>query len=151
MDYQKISFLEKYVLSEDRLKTTASSFSEDAEEYWYYSLLCVMNKAQGAKDPQTQAWLKKVDKTPFKESGNIQQLRFREMLKSMNQTDREQMVQKIKSIVELSDSDLTGDEKEQKQDDSRAKGVVFGEGTKPVKKGGVEVDVGAAVRMFMKR
>ncbi len=156
MDYQKISFLEKYVLSEDRLKTTASSFSEDAEEYWYYSLLCVMNKAQGDKDPQTAAWPKKVDKPAFKESANIQHLRFRQMLKSMNQSDRAQMVSKIKSIVGLRNSDLSGgrrrEEKKQRDESSSSpNAVVYGEGTRAAKRGGIEVDINAAVRMFMKR
>ena len=73
----------------------------------------------------------------------------------MKQSDRDEMVSRIKSIVGLRDSDLAGHGRaghgrEEKRDESQSKGVVFGEGTKPIKRGGVEVDVGAAVRMFMK-
>jgi hypothetical protein len=95
-DRQKISFLEDYVLSSNRLDTTASSFNEDTEEYWQYSLLYILNKSEGGKDAQTQAFLKKLEKSAFKNSDIIKNLLFRQQLKAFDSTSRKALIKKSK-------------------------------------------------------
>lgn len=149
---QKISFLEDYVLSSDRLKTTSSSFNEDTEEYWQYSLLYILNKSEGGKDAQTQAFLKKLEKSQFKSSDIIKNLLFRQKLKSFDASSRKALINEIKDIVGLSDNDIAGgddggDEKKGAGDDD----IQLNVGTKANKKGGVDVDVQAAIKSFLKQ
>eukprot|EP01083_Nonionella_stella_P016822 46962_1 len=157
-DRQKISFLEDYVLSSDRLSTTAKAFNEDTEEYWQYSLLYILNKSDGGKDAQTQAFLKKLEKSQFKNSDIIKNLLFRQKLKAFDSSSRAALIKEIKQIVGISDRDLQPGAKANAEDEkgeAPAKGstenIKLKVGTKRSKKGGVEVDVSAAITLFLKQ
>eukprot|EP01084_Bolivina_argentea_P010621 19795_1 len=151
-DRQKISFLEDYVLSSNRLDTTSSAFNEDTEEYWQYSLLYILNKSEGGKDAQTQAFLKKLEKSSFKNSDIIKNLLFRQQLKSYDSSARKALVKQIREIVGISSSELSGsDEKkgDSPDDDSKSKDIITGVGTKILKKSCVDVDVSSSIKYFL--
>jgi len=153
LDLQKIAFLEDYVLSDNRLKTTSAAFNEDTEEYWTYSLMHLLNKADGAKDAQTQAFLKKLEKSPLKDTEAVQQLLFRRDLKAFDQSSRDKLVKAIEEVVGKCGGGAIDDEKKSdaKSAKNASKDLTLGVGTKKTKKGGVEVDTAAAIAQFLKQ
>jgi len=157
LDLQKIAFLEDYVLSDNRLKTTSAAFNEDTEEYWTYSLMHLLNKTDGAKDTQTKAFLAKLAKSPLKDTEKLKQLLFRRDLKAFDQSSRDKLVKAISEVMGCCGGGKCDSAEEKKADGGdakgkgKAKGMTLGVGTRKTKKGGVEVDTAAAIAQFLKQ
>jgi len=148
-DPEKVAFLEKYVMSSDRLKTTSSVFNEDTEEYWHYSLMYLLSKPDSAKDPQTDAFLKKLEKSPFKDSESIKALLFRQNLAAFDGARRDELVARIREILNIDEQELRVGGADEKKSEEKASEVVCRAGVKALKKGGVEVDVNGAIEKFI--
>jgi hypothetical protein len=94
---EDIDFLEKYVLSANRLAATAKAFDDDALDYWYWSLL--NTQVRDAAEEQEE-WVQKVSETDFFPTDPIQQLMYRKSVMEYSAETAEDVMSKLQDIIQ---------------------------------------------------
>jgi len=93
----EVAFLQSYVLSLDRMETTAKKYDVDTLDYWYWSLLNCQVKNNSS---QFESLVHSVEENDFFMADPIQNLLFRQSIIEYNAANAEDVAHKLEEVVQ---------------------------------------------------